>query len=162
LQTYFFAQEYDFYYLTGHNEEGAGLIILPAKNIPASDGSPAKFSSSAQESRRRKMEWRPQISFRSRHPLAVTGFSAVKPFSDMRPSSNTSPNPTPPFIHNSSYRQELGGFPHEKAVTDWLASFAPQAKLKEFARKSKPSARSNPPAKSLSSRKPSTSPSTPT
>src|SRR5438034_10135225 len=29
-QDYVFAQEENFYYLTGHNEEGAGLIILPA------------------------------------------------------------------------------------------------------------------------------------
>src|SRR6267143_816876 len=28
-QAYLFAQEENFYYLTGHNEEGAGLIILP-------------------------------------------------------------------------------------------------------------------------------------
>ena len=30
-QTYVFEQEENFYYLTGHNEEGAGLVILPAK-----------------------------------------------------------------------------------------------------------------------------------
>src|SRR5208282_4428872 len=30
-EAYVFAQEENFYYLTGHNEEGAGLIILPAK-----------------------------------------------------------------------------------------------------------------------------------
>src|ERR1700682_5161025 len=29
-QAYVFTQEDNFYYLTGHNEEGAGLIILPA------------------------------------------------------------------------------------------------------------------------------------
>ena len=29
-QAYVFAQEENFYYLTGHNEEGAGLILLPA------------------------------------------------------------------------------------------------------------------------------------
>src|SRR5580700_2378963 len=29
-QAYIFAQEDNFYYLTGHNEEGAGLILLPA------------------------------------------------------------------------------------------------------------------------------------
>src|SRR5206468_8132193 len=29
-QDYVFAQEENFYYLTGHNEEGAGLIVLPA------------------------------------------------------------------------------------------------------------------------------------
>ena len=30
------------------------------------------------------------------------------------------------------YRKELGGFPHEKAVTDWLSLVAPQAKLKDI------------------------------
>ena len=29
-QTYIFEQEENFYYLTGHNEEGAGLIVLPS------------------------------------------------------------------------------------------------------------------------------------
>jgi len=29
-EAYVFEQEENFYYLTGHNEEGAGLIILPA------------------------------------------------------------------------------------------------------------------------------------
>src|SRR5580765_3019098 len=38
-QTYIFHQEDGFYYLTGHNEEGAGLIFLPAtKNGAANDG----------------------------------------------------------------------------------------------------------------------------
>ena len=38
-QTYVFHQEDNFYYLTGHNEEGAGVIVLPAlKNGAASDG----------------------------------------------------------------------------------------------------------------------------
>jgi hypothetical protein len=33
-QSYVFAQENNFYYLTGHNEEGAGLILLPPKKNP--------------------------------------------------------------------------------------------------------------------------------
>src|SRR5258708_30809644 len=32
-QAYIFEQEENFYYLTGHNEEGAGLIILPAAKL---------------------------------------------------------------------------------------------------------------------------------
>src|SRR5579883_805523 len=35
-QTYIFAQEDNFYYLTGHNEEGADLIIFPSRK--SSDG----------------------------------------------------------------------------------------------------------------------------
>src|SRR5690348_6022538 len=33
-QDYIFAQEENFYYLTGHNEEGAGLIVLPTAQDP--------------------------------------------------------------------------------------------------------------------------------
>src|ERR1700739_3626800 len=31
-QNYIFAQEENFYYLTGHNEEGAALVLLPPEN----------------------------------------------------------------------------------------------------------------------------------
>src|SRR5258708_34046948 len=38
-QTYIFEQEENFYYLTGHNEEGAGLLMLPQpKNGEAPNG----------------------------------------------------------------------------------------------------------------------------
>src|SRR5207237_3247907 len=40
-QDYVFAQEENFYYLTGHNEEGAGLILLPT---PHSDRGAAGLS----------------------------------------------------------------------------------------------------------------------
>jgi len=36
-QTYIFEQEENLYYLTGHNEEGAGLIILPAAKSATND-----------------------------------------------------------------------------------------------------------------------------
>src|ERR1700716_1904600 len=38
-QAYLFAQEENFYYLTGHNEEGAGLIILPPAKQTTGGGS---------------------------------------------------------------------------------------------------------------------------
>src|SRR5208282_2184227 len=34
-EAYVFAQEENFYYLTGHNEEGAALMILPTKRSAA-------------------------------------------------------------------------------------------------------------------------------
>src|SRR5713101_3303122 len=37
-QTYLFAEEDNFYYLSGHNEEGATLIILPAAKGEAKNG----------------------------------------------------------------------------------------------------------------------------
>src|SRR6202171_177753 len=38
-QAYVFAQEENFYYLTGHNEEGAGLILLPPAKQTTGGGS---------------------------------------------------------------------------------------------------------------------------
>ncbi len=46
-QDYVFAQEENFYYLTGHNEEGAGLIVLPAAS---SDHGTAAASRRARDS----------------------------------------------------------------------------------------------------------------
>src|SRR6266481_1803397 len=130
LQTYIFSQEYDFYYLTGHNEEGAGLIIFPAKNNSASDGPseilflPPKNPDEEKWNGVRKSPSDPDI-------VAVTGFSAVKPFSDLRSVVEHLAKSYSVFYTILPYRQELGGFPHEKAVTDWLALVAPQAKLKD-------------------------------
>src|SRR5882762_4007271 len=131
LQTYIFSQEYDFYYLTGHNEEGAGLIILPAKNNSASDGPseilflPPKNPDEEKWNGVRKSPSDPDI-------VAVTGFSTVKPFSDMHSAVEHLAKSYSAFYTILPYRQELGGFPHEKAVADWLALVAPQAKLKDI------------------------------
>src|ERR1700738_3803427 len=40
-QSYIFEQEENFYYLTGHNEEGAGLLILPAKSSSDAASTPS-------------------------------------------------------------------------------------------------------------------------
>src|SRR3989440_2766845 len=130
-QTYIFSQEYDFYYLTAHNEEGADLIILPAKYNPASHGPseilflPPKNPDEEKWNGVRKSPSDPDIA-------AVTGFSTVKPFSDMRSVVEHLAKSYSAFYTILPYRQELGGFPHEKAVTDWLALVAPQAKLKDI------------------------------
>src|SRR5258708_2176775 len=131
LQTSIFSQEYDFYYLTGHNEEGAAIIILPVKNNPASDGPseilflPPKNPDEEKWNGVRKSPSDPDIA-------AVTGFSTVKPFSDLRSVVEHLAKSYSAFYTILPYRQELGGFPHEKAVTDWLALVSPQAKLKQI------------------------------
>ena len=71
-QTYIFAQEDNFYYLTGHNEEAAGLIILPAAAQAAPYGhdvgrSAGNAFSAAEKYRKGKMERFPHVAVRSRH-----------------------------------------------------------------------------------------------
>ena len=88
-----FAQEENFYYLTGHNEEGAGLIIFPA---PKHDnGSSAATHDDASSSPREilflppkdpaKEKWNGvRMSPTDPDIVARTGFPIVKPFSEMR------------------------------------------------------------------------------
>jgi len=132
-QAYVFAQEENFYYLTGHNEEGAGLIILPAGQkgdvenvvreilfLPAKNPQKEKWNGV------RMSPSDPGIEAR-------TGFVAVKPFeSDFRSVVENLAKTFPNFYTILPYQKELGGYPHEKAVVDWLQLAAPQAKLKDI------------------------------
>src|SRR6267154_3822781 len=133
-QTYIFEQEENFYYLTGHNEEGAGLIILPAAksatNDPASGPRelfylPAKNSLKEKWNGARMSPTDPGIEAR-------TGFAAVKPFPEMRAEIENLAKTYPSFYTISPYEKELGGYPHEKEVVDWLQQAAPQVKLQDI------------------------------
>ena len=139
-QAYVFAQEDNFYYLTGHNEEGAGLIILPERKSGA-DGKP-EGADSASGPREilflppkdpAKEKWNgvrmapsdPDISAR-------TGFASVKPFPEMRATVEQLAKTYPEFFTILPYEKELGGYPHEKSVVDWLQLAVPQVKLKDI------------------------------
>jgi Xaa-Pro aminopeptidase len=132
-QNYIFEQEENFYYLTGHNEEGAGLIILPA--APKGEVSsiaretlflPAKNSQKERWNGVRMSPADPGIEAR-------TGFAAVKSFeSDFRTAIENLAKTYPTFYTILPYQKELGGYPHEKSVVEWLELGAPQAKLKDI------------------------------
>jgi len=132
-QTYIFAQEENFYYLTGHNEEGAGLIILPAKSS-AGDAStgpreclflPAKNPQKEKWNGVRMSPVDPGIEAR-------TGFSSVKPYAEMRAAVENLAKTYPSFFTILPYEKELGGYPHEKEVVDWLQQAAPQSKVQDI------------------------------
>jgi Xaa-Pro aminopeptidase len=132
-EAYVFAQEESFYYLTGHNEEEAGLIILPAK--PASGAAengpreifflPAKDPAKEKWNGVRMSPTDPGIEAR-------TGFASIKPFGEMRSEVEKLAKLYPNFYTNLPYEKEMGGYPHEKAVVDWLLLVAPQMKLKDI------------------------------
>lgn len=133
-QAYVFAQEDNFYYLTGHNEEGAGLVILPAPKPGAANDPlngvreilflPAKDPGKEKWNGVRMSPSDPGIEAR-------TGFAAVKPFSEMRATVEKLAKTYPTLWTILPYEKELGGYPHEKNVVDWLQLIAPQNKLKD-------------------------------
>jgi Xaa-Pro aminopeptidase len=134
-QAYIFAQEENFYYLTGHNEEEAGLIILPMqKNASTSASSgipqeilflPPKNSSQEKWNGLRMSPSDPGIESR-------TGFVSVKPFSEMRATLEKLVKLYPSIYTILPYEKEIGGYPHEKSVVDWIQMAAPQAKLRDI------------------------------
>jgi Xaa-Pro aminopeptidase len=134
-QAYVFAQEENFYYLTGHNEEEAGLIILPAmKNGATGNGwdGPREILF-LPEKNPIKEKWNGvRLSPSDPGIEARTGFSAVKPFPEMRAHVERLAKLYSNLFTILPYEKELGGYPHEKAVVDWLQLAAPQAKLKDI------------------------------
>jgi Xaa-Pro aminopeptidase len=132
-QTYIFEQEENFYYLTGHNEEGAGLIILPAakSSTDASSGAREFFYLPAKNPLKEKWNG---VRMSPAEPgiEARTGFVALKPFPDMRAEVENLAKTYPSFYTILPYEKELGGYPHEKEVVDWLQQAAPQIKLQDI------------------------------
>jgi Xaa-Pro aminopeptidase len=140
-QAYVFAQEENFYYLTGHNEEGAGLIIFPA---PKHDnGSAIATHDDASSSPREilflpakdpaKEKWNGvRMSPTDPEIVARTGFATVKSFSEIRAEVEKLATNFPAVYTILPYEKELGGYPHEKAVVDWLQVAAPQDKVKDI------------------------------
>src|SRR5579859_5538358 len=155
-QAYVFAQEENFYYLTGHNEEGAALVILPAHPKDASkkndaailprwgaallrpykaeneNGDGARESLYLPAKNPQKEKWN-GVRMAPTDPgiEARTGFASVKPVAELRATMETLAKSYADFYTILPYEKELGGYPHEKQVTDWLQLAAPQTKLKD-------------------------------
>jgi Xaa-Pro aminopeptidase len=140
-EAYIFAQEENFYYLTGHNEEGAGLIILPARAAGAtSPTAPLQVNGQAVPIAQEmlflpakdpaKEKWNGvRLSPTDADIPARTGFASVMDFASMRTVVEHLLPGYPNFLTILPYNKENGGYPHEKQVQDWLALAAPQAKL---------------------------------
>jgi Xaa-Pro aminopeptidase len=138
-QAYVFAQEDNFYYLTGHNEEGAGLIILPAQKAneatanagnEALNGAREMLFLPAKDPAKEK--WNGvRMSPTDADITAQTGFANVKPFAEMRATVEKLIKSYQTLSTILPYEKELGGYPHEKNVMDWLQLAAPQDKLKD-------------------------------
>ncbi len=134
-QTNIFAQEENFYYLTGHNEEQAALILLPRADSKAQKDDwtgpreifflPAKNPDKEKWNGVRMSPTDPGIESR-------TGFALVKPMPDLRATVERLAKIYPSFYTILPYQRELGGYPHEQETVDWLKLAAPQATLKDI------------------------------
>ena len=138
-QAYVFAQEENFYYLTGHNEEGAAIVIWPAAKPAAGEANGAGGTGAGNDALflpakdPAKEKWNGvRMSPSDPGIEARTGFPTVKPFGELRATVERLAKTYPHVYTIVPYETELGGYPHEKEVVDWLQLAAPQAKLKDI------------------------------
>ena len=133
-QSYVFAQEENFYYLTGHNEEGAGLILLPPNSKAKHDdfeGAREIFFLPVKNPAKEK--WNGvRMSPSDPGIEARTGFADVRAFEEMRATVEKLAKSYPNLYTVLPYEKELGGYPHEKETVEWLKLAAPQANLKDI------------------------------
>jgi Xaa-Pro aminopeptidase len=148
-QTYIFEQEENFYYLTGHNEEGAALVIFPQKSSASSPPGSATGATGATGGTTEAAGLPHEILFLPvKDPAkekwngvrmspsdpgieARTGFPAVQLFGELRATVEKLAKTYPQIYTILPYDKENGGYPHEKEVVDWLTQTAPQAKLQD-------------------------------
>src|SRR5229473_4964388 len=133
-QAYVFAQEENFYYLTGHNEEEVGLIILPAlKNGENrnSSGGPREILFLPPKNPGKEKWNGVRMSPSDPGTESRTGFAAVEPFPEMRAGVERLTKLYGNVYTILPYKKENGGYPHEKDVVDWIQMVAPQAKIKD-------------------------------
>jgi Xaa-Pro aminopeptidase len=134
-QTYIFAQEENFYYLTGHNEEDAALILLPPEGSKAKkdDWPGSREILFLPPKDPRKEKWNglrmapgdPGIESR-------TGFALIKATPELRATVERLAKIYPNFYTILPYQKELGGYPHERETSDWLKLAAPEATVRDI------------------------------
>jgi Xaa-Pro aminopeptidase len=134
-ETYIFAQDENFYYLTGHNEEEAALILLPPDGNKARDDDwtgPRQILFLPPKDPRRE-KWNGQRMSPSDPGIEQrTGFALVKPMPELRATVEKLAKIYPTFYTVLPYQKEMGGYPHEKETEDWLKQAAPSAAIKDI------------------------------
>ena len=145
-QDYIFTQEENFYYLTGHNEEGAALLLLPGgKTWVPKPETREKMKSSVVDGGLapeilflpakdpRKEMWNGiRMSPEDPDIKPKSGFATVLPYSELRAIVEVLSKEFPTLYTILPYQRELGGYPHEKEVVDWIKLAAPQVTAKDI------------------------------
>jgi len=127
-----FAQEEHFYYLTGHNEEGAALLLLPGGKAEGGWDGPREILYLPPKDPLKEKWNGVRLSPSDPGIEAQTGFAAVKPVPEMRANVEKLSKIYLNFYTILPYEKEAGGYPHEKEVVDWLQLVAPRLQVKDI------------------------------
>ncbi len=125
--SYIFGQEENFYYLTGHNEEGAALLLLPEK----SEGGPKEILFLPPRNKQQEHWNGPRIGFEDPDAGAKTGFANVEAFAKLKDTLEPLAKTYTNFYTLLPGRVE-NGYPHRTNWNNWLRTNFPSVNLRDI------------------------------
>jgi Xaa-Pro aminopeptidase len=126
-----FYQEPYFYYLSGHDEPGAALVLLPAApNADPSDGPQEILYLPARNLDEEKWEG-PKMGPNDPGIAQKTGFQAVEPFDNLKSDLGKLAKTYPDFYTLVAPADE-DGYPHFTKMNDWLRNALPHSMLRDI------------------------------
>jgi len=134
--SYIFSQEHNFYYLTGHNQEGAALLLIPDK-VPATGAweGPREILFMPARNRQRERWDGLRIGPADANAGERTGFDVIRASDALKPELEKAARLwgeiytlTPPG------RGTEAGYPHTTNWSNWLRENAPGVELKDARR----------------------------
>ncbi len=128
--SYVFQQEENFYYLTGHNEEGAGLLLVP-ESAAQYGWTGAREILYLPPRNPAEEKWN-GVRMGPDDPgiKEKTGFASVEEFSKLRETLTTLAKNYPDFYTELPGPHDEG-FPHAANWSNWVKDAVPQANLKD-------------------------------
>lgn len=123
-----FEQEENFYYLTGHNEEGAALVILPGPSKADQDSGPREILFLPPRDPAQERWIGPRLGPADPDAHEGTGFARVEPFDSLRSELGKLGTSFSTFYTLLPVPNEIG-YPHAQVWTGWIRKALPQAKL---------------------------------
>jgi Xaa-Pro aminopeptidase len=129
-----FQQEENFYYLTGHNQEGAALVLVPAPPAGKGYSGPREILFLPAKNPGREKWNGPRMAPSDPGITETTGFAGVQPFSSLEHTVAQLAQSFPK-IYTLLPGPNDTGFPHAQVWSDWLHKQAPGAKLDDVAQK---------------------------
>ncbi len=128
--SYVFMQEENFYYLTGHNEEGAALLLLPESASEKGWAGPREILYLPPHDYAEEKWNGPRIGPDDPGIHEKTGFASVETFSKLH-DALTALAKNYPEIYTELPGPHDDGFPHAANWSKWVKDAVPQATLRD-------------------------------